>query len=349
MKKTRAFLCRQFVQENWSLRICLTKEYFSLDKLGKFVYIPVMRRLPPLNALRAFEASGRLLSFARAADELGVTPAAVSHQVRALEEQLATPLFVRLTRKVALTPAGAALLPKLSEGFDALAEAVAGVRAAEETGPLAVSVAPSFAAKWLVPRIERFNAAHPDIDLLISPSGRLTDFRTDPVDAAIRYGFGDYPGLAVLPLFSETLAPMCSPSLRDGPQPLRRPADLRHHVLIHDDSTVAIGPTPDWGMWLRLAGAGEVDASRGPRFGFTEHALQAAIDGVGVTLGRKSLAAADLAAGRLVCPFELTLPSDFGYYLVCPEADAGRPKVALLRDWLLAEIARDEAAHEPPA
>jgi LysR family glycine cleavage system transcriptional activator len=214
-------------------------------------------------------------------------PAAVSHQVRVLEDQLGVSLFVRLTRKVALTPAGGALLPTLSEGFDALVEAVAGVRVAEVTGPLAVSVVPSFAVKWLVPRIERFIAAHADIDLLISPTGRLTDFRTDPFYAAIRFGFGDYPGLAVLPLFSETLMPMCSTSLRDGPEPLRRPADLRHHVLIHDDWTIAIGPTPDWGMWLRLAGAGKVDTSRGPRFGFAEHALQAAIDGVGVKLGRK--------------------------------------------------------------
>ena len=309
-----------------------------------------MRRLPPLNALRAFEASGRLLSFARAADELGVTPAAISHQVRALEDQLGMPLFVRLTRQVALTPAGQALLPSLSEGFDRLVAGVEGLRAVEATGRLAVSVAPSFAAKWLVPRIERFTAANPDIDPLIAASGRVADFVADGIDVAIRYGFGRYPGLHVEPLFAEfeTLTPMCSPRLRDGPPPLDVPDDLRRHTLIHDDSSIAIGPTPDWGMWLRLAGATGVDAGRGLRFSFIEHALQAAIDGVGVVLGRRSLAAADIAAGRLVCPFELILPSDFGYYFVCPQAAVTRPKVAAFRDWLFAEIARDAAA-SPPA
>jgi LysR family glycine cleavage system transcriptional activator len=301
-----------------------------------------MRNLPPLNSLRAFEASGRLLSFAKAADELGVTPAAVSHQVRGLEDHLGVTLFTRLTRRVVLTPAGLALLAPLTEGFDRLAEAVAGVKAAEEAGPLAVSVAPSFAAKWLVPRIERFNAAHPDIDLLIAPSQGLTDFRGDGIDVAIRYGAGDYPGLHVEALFPETLAPMCSPMLRDGPRPLAVPADLRHHMLIHDDSSNFMGPIPDWGMWLRLAGASDIDTSRGPRFGFTEHALQAAIDGVGIVLGRKSLAAADIAAGRLVCPFELSLPVEFGYFLVYPETAIARPKVAAFRDWLFAEIACDE-------
>jgi LysR family glycine cleavage system transcriptional activator len=251
-------------------------------------------------------------------------------------------LFVRLTRRVVLTPAGQALLPPLTDGFDRLAEAVAGLRLVEQTGPLAVSLAPSFAAKWLVPRIERFSAAHPDIDLLISPSSALADFRSDGVDVAIRYGTGDYPGLRVESLFAETLTPMCSPALCAGPHPLITPGDLRHHVLIHDDSSVFLGPIPDWGMWLRLAGCEAIDVRRGPRFGYTEHALQAAIDGVGVVLGRRSLAAADIAAGRLVCPFELTLPTEFGYYLVCPESDADRPKVAAFRDWLIAEIRRDE-------
>lgn len=307
-----------------------------------------MRRIPPLNALRAFEASGRLLSFAKAAEELGVTPAAVSHQVRALEEHLGAPLFVRLTRRVALTPVGQTLLPGLSEGFDALAAAVGRIRSVEQTGRLAVSVAPSFAAKWLVPRIERFNSANPDIDLLISPSQSLTGFASDEIDVAIRFGEGTYPGLHVEPLFAEALTPMCSPSLCAGSPPLSVPDDLRHHLLIHDDSNYLMGPVPDWDMWLRMAGVEPFDTGRGPHFRYVEHALQAAMDGVGVVLGRRSLAAADIAAGRLVCPFELTLPTDFGYFLVCPENDIARPKVAAFRDWVFAEIARDEANDVPP-
>jgi LysR family transcriptional regulator, glycine cleavage system transcriptional activator len=313
--------------------------------------IRMVRKLPPLSALRAFEAAARHLSFTRAADELGVTPAAISHQVRNLEEQLGIPLFQRLTRAVRLTDAGQAFQPLLSDGFERLAAAVAVLQATERAGILTVSVAPSFAGKWLVPRIERFAALHPEIDLRISASMALVDFRSDQVDVAIRFGQGRYPGLKVDKLFSESVTPLCSPAFTQGPHPLRTPEDLRHHTLLHDDSAYAVGPTPDWRMWLKLAGHEDVDARRGLRFSHAEHALQAACDGLGVVLGRQSLAAGDIAAGRLVRPFHLVLPIDFGYFLVRPEAGEERPKVAAFREWILGEARQDEqtAAAAPGA
>ncbi len=298
----------------------------------------MIRRLPPLNALRAFEASGRHLSFAKAADELGVTPPAISHQVRQLEDFLGVPLFRRMTRQVALTDAGRAALEPMSDAFDRLAEAVALITERDDAGVLTVSVAPSFAALWLVPRVEKFSTACPDIDLRISANMTLSNFKNDGVDAAIRYGRGNYPGLQVVQLSQESIAPMCSPDLLEGPHPLNGPEDLTHHTLLHDDSTVPLGPSPYWRMWLRLAGHADIDTSRGPRFSYADHALQAAIQGQGVVLGRFSLASAELAAGRLVRPFGDALPTEFGYYLVHPDSKPLPPKVAAFRSWVLSEV-----------
>lgn len=302
------------------------------------------RRLPPLNALRAFEAAARHLSFADAADELAVTPPAVSHQVKQLEDWLGVPLFRRLTRKVVLTEEAKQALPLLSDGFDRLAEAVARLRAQEDTGALTVSVAPSFAARWLVPRVERFQAANPGIDLRISANIATVDFRADDVDVGIRFGRGRYPGLRVDKLMSEAIAPICSPRLLEGEHPLRSPDDLRFHTLLHDDSAVPGSPMPDWRMWLRINGFGHIDSSRGPRFSYADHALQAATDGHGVLLGRLALAQRDIAAGRLVRPFGRELPTEFGYYLVRPDNGPDRPKVAAFRDWVLAEVTREQEA-----
>jgi len=307
------------------------------------------RTLPPLNALRAFEASGRHLSFTKASDELGVTPAAISHQVRQLEEYLGVALFRRLTRAVHLTDAGQSCLPLLTQGFDKLAEAVAALQSAERSGVLMVSVTPSFASKWLIPRIERFATLHPDVDLRISASINLVDFRSDHVDVAIRFGRGQYAGLRGDKLFAESVTPMCSPALLQGKPSLSTPADLRHHTLLHDDSAYTSGPTPDWRVWLKLAGHDDVDPTRGPRFSDAAHALQAAMDGLGVVLGRESLAVSDIAAGRLVRPFELTLQTDFAYYLVRPDTGEDRPKVAAFRDWILEEAQQDEQRPDGPS
>lgn len=308
------------------------------------------RRLPPLNALRAFEASARHLSFARAAGELGVTPPAISHQVRQLEDYLGVTLFRRLTRQVLLTEAGQLALPKLTEGFDLLADAISSLHSRDQAGALTVSVAPSFAAKWLVPRSESFRLAHPDIDLRISANIHPVDFRAGEVDVAVRFGRGNYPGLKVDKLIEEVIAPLCSPGLMEGPNPLRAPCDLARHTLLHDDSVSSIGPAPDWRMWLKLAGCEEIDASRGPRFSYADHALQAAAAGQGVLLGRLSLSRDDMKAGRLVQPFSHEMPTEFAYYLVRPDRGGDAPRVSAFRDWLLGEMgaAGQDASTQPP-
>ena len=300
------------------------------------------RRLPPLNALRAFEAAARHLSFAKAAAELHVTPAAVSHQVKALEEQLGVMLFRRLNKAVLLTDAGQRALPGMREAFDRLAETVERVRARRDDDRLTVSVAPSFGAKWLVPRLDRFRAAHPEIEIRIDGSTQLVDFAREDVDVAIRYGPGRYPGLRVDRLLQDEVSPVCSPRLCAGPPPLGVPADLRRHTLLHVDWAMRDPTWPDWRMWLLAAGLRDVDSTRGPKFNQSSLAIEAAIAGQGVALGERALVAGDLAVGRLVRPFELSVPATFAYYVVAPEAAADRPKVAAFRDWALAEAARGQ-------
>jgi LysR family glycine cleavage system transcriptional activator len=288
-------------------------------------------RLPPLAALRAFEAAARHLSFTRAAAELHVTQTAISHQIRGLEELLGVRLFRRLPRGLALTDEAQRYLPAVRDAFDRITSATSELMAARTAGPLTASVLPSFAAKWLVPRLGRFRTVHPEIDLRISTSLHLVDFAREDVDLGIRMGRGHYPGLRVDRLFGEALIPVCSPALLEDGPPVRQPADLRHHVLLHDDDYTG------WQLWLDLAGVEGVDAGRGPIFTDSGMVVQAAAEGQGVALARVALAAWDIAAGRLVRPFEVTLPHDLAYYLVCPEAAAGRPRVAAVRAWLLAE------------
>lgn len=309
------------------------------------------RRLPPLNALRAFEAGARHLSFVKAADELNVTPAAISHQVKALEEHLGVRLFRRRNRAIELTELGQACLPKLREGFDCLAAAIERVRAHERIRTLAISVAPSLAARWLTPRLHRFVAAHPDIDVRIRASTSLIDVQdkgfgggreqiaspTEDADIAIRFGTGVYPGFRADELLSVSVTAICSPRLLGGEHPLRRPDDLQHHMLLKDDVVYFAAETPDWDVWLRAAGASDMDTSRGLRFSHATLALEAAVDGLGVALGNPVLAASELAAGRLVIPFELSLPSTFAYHVVCAEATCDRPEVVAFCDWLRAE------------
>ena len=302
------------------------------------------RNLPPLNSLRAFEAAARHLSFTRAAEELHVTPAAVSHQIKALEEQLGVALFRRLTRALRLTEAGQAALPAMRDGFDKLAEGVARARAHESSGAVTVSVGPSFAAKWLVPRLDRFREAHPDIEVRIDATDKVVDFELDNVDLAIRYGRGNYPGLRVERLLSEEIFPVCSPELLDGPNPLHQPEDLRHHTLLHLDWDMESVMAPSWRMWLLAAGVDNVDFMRGPVFSMESLALQAAIEGQGVALVSSVLAEHDLEAGRLVMPFDVSVcdPLDFQYYLVTPKRTAELPKVVAFGTWLL-----DQAADMP--
>lgn len=295
------------------------------------------RRIYPLTALRAFEASARHLSFVKAAEELNVTPAAVSHQVKKLEEYLAVQLFRRLPRGLLLADPGQTLWTELRDVFQRLDRAMERVLETQAQGALTISVAPVFAVKWLLPRLHRFDALHPGIDVRMSANLDLVDFARDAFDAAIRLGSGRYPGLTAEMLLDESVTPMCSPRLLEGHAALEAPEDLRRYVLLHDDSMAFDAQAPSWRSWLDEAGARGLDASRGPRFSQPDHALQAAIDGVGVVLGWRNLAADDLSAGRLVAPFDLEQPLGSAFYLVYPEAYSVRQKVVAFRDWLREE------------
>lgn len=294
------------------------------------------RRLPPLNALRAFEAAARQLSFTKAAEELNVTQAAISHQVKTLEEHLGLPLFRRLNRRLVLTEAGQLYLPVLRDAFDAVAAGTARLGQDRESGTLHVSVLPSLAAKWLLPRLSRFRDRHPDIDVMVSANNRLIDFAEGTIEMGIRYGLGDYPGLRCDLLLPDEVFPVCSPKLMQGKHALKSPADLKHHTLLHDEVS-RHDESPDWKNWLKAAGVGDIDAGRGPGFSDSSMVIEAAAAGQGVALGHRWLAAADLESGRIVMPFGPVVPSKFSYYIVSPPAVAEARRVRLFRDWLLGE------------
>jgi LysR family transcriptional regulator, glycine cleavage system transcriptional activator len=288
------------------------------------------RRLPPLNALPSFEAAARHLSFSRAANELRVTHGAVSRAVRHLEDHLGVQLMIRATRSVRLTPIGASFAAEIRDVLEHLAAATSAATG-QSSGIVNVSTIDSFAARWLMPRLFRFRRAHADIDVRVGTSERLADFVSDGIDIAVRCGGGQYPGLSAELLMKEDHFPVCSPKLLKGRYPLRTPADLARHTLLHDVFTV------DWAIWLHSAGINNVDPHRGPTFLSSDHAIQAAVRGEGVVLGRSTLVADDLAAGRLVRPFELSLPAGFAYYLVYPPRSLQRPNVKVFRDWLISE------------
>ncbi len=289
------------------------------------------RRLPPLTALRAFEAAARHRNFTRAAAELHVTQAAISHQVKQLEDWLDLKLFERYGHALTLTAEGKAYLPDLSAALDALAASTERLAGNGVAGPLRITALPSFAAKWLMPRLGRFRAVQPKIDLHVSSSLEPYDFSGGEFDLGIRLGLGRWPGLRADLISRERLSPLCNPTVQNGAHPLRAVADLRFHTLLHDQ------PRDLWPRWLEMAGAGEVDANGGPGFSDSSLVLQAAIDGHGVALGRVFLAADDIAAQRLIKPFELDLPNDYSYWLVYPKSSAAKVRVEAFRAWLLEE------------
>jgi len=298
-----------------------------------------MRRLPPLNSLRAFEATARHLSFSKAAEELFVTPAAVSQQVRILEDWLSVLLFRRLTREIRLTDAGQKALPLITEGFDKLAEGVGRLTDDDETGILTVTAAPTFAAKWLVPRLATFNERYPDLSVRLDASLGLVDYERDGIHIGVRLGAGNYPGMRVEKLLDETVIPAFSPALLEAEPPLRTLADLKHHRLLHVDWSDLAG-APTWQRWLDHAGITDVDGARGPVFTIENLAIQAAIAGQGVVLVSTIGIEEDLAAGRLVAPFDMPIPSHSAFWVVAPERTADRPKVMAFRDWLFEEAAK---------
>lgn len=295
------------------------------------------RPIPPLNPLRAFEVAARHLSFTRAAEELCVTPSAVSHQIKVLEDSLGIALFVRDTKSLILTSAGKTYLPGVQEAFRQLVQATYLVKRERHSQALKLNLPPTFAAKWLIPRMRRLMAEHPDIDLHVSTSKNVSDFERDDVDVEIRYGRGEYAGLHAELCLPVSVTPVCSPALADS-VPLKVLSDLRHHTLLHDNSTYDDVSNPDWATWLDHAGISGVDATRGPSFWPSHLVIDAAIDGLGVALAKRNWVRRDLAAGRLIEPFaELTLKVEFSYYLVYPLERKDDPRIQAFTQWMRAE------------
>ncbi|CCE11020.1 putative Transcriptional Regulator, LysR family; Glycine cleavage system transcriptional activator (Gcv operon activator) [Bradyrhizobium sp. STM 3843] len=288
-------------------------------------------RLPSLNGLRAFEAAARHLSFTRAASELNVTQTAISHQIKRLEDELGLRLFVRQNRSLALTPQAREYLPLVRAAFDDLRLATERLVRRDGGKVLTVSTIASHAAKWLLPRLSAFQEAHPEIDVRITTSSSLVDFAKEDVDAAIRYGRGHWPGVRAEWLMGDELFPVCSPALLKGSKPLRSPEDLAQHTLLHSSYD------DDWRLWLTAAGLPvSISKHRGVSFDLIFMTIQAAIDGLGVAIGRTSYVQDDISKGRLVVPFQIALPVDAGYYLVSPEGRTDAPKLRAFRAWLKA-------------
>jgi LysR family glycine cleavage system transcriptional activator len=302
-----------------------------------------MRRpLPPLNSLRAFEATARHLSFSRAAAELHVTPAALSHQIRGLEEVLGLKLFHRRARAIELTEAARLIYPGIRTGFESIREAVERLDRGKQDRLLVVSSTPGLTAKWLVPRLYKFLSLHPGIETRITAGVAYANFATDDIDVGVRLSSGVHPDLYVEKLSDEWLLPLCSPRLLEGERPLRAPQDLAGFPLIQVDLP---GVVPTWADWFGMAGIDGIDSSRGLRLNVADHALDAASEGVGVVLGYKMVAARDIVSGRLIVPFgpEIPVPGR-SYYFVCAKGDDKRAPIKAFRDWVFAEIADTHAA-----
>jgi len=301
----------------------------------------MQRPLPPLNALRAFDAAARHLSLTLAATELHVTPGALSHQIRGLEDFLGVALFHRLPRAIRLTEAGRRLHPGLQEGFAAIRRAVDAVAPRTDDRVLVISAPPGFTAKWLVPRLYRFVMAHPEIDARVSAALGFANFHNDGVDIAIRnmrVGAETDPDLLVEHLADLTYLPVCSPRLLRQVGRLREPADVARVPLIHDDMLTGMTDNPDWTDWLAQAGVSGVDLSRGLRLNSADHALEAAVEGAGMLLALELLAQDDIRNRRLVAPFDIMVQSKRAFYFVCPRAYEQRAHVQAFRSWIKAEM-----------
>lgn len=293
-------------------------------------------RLPPLNALRAFEASARQLSFTRAAEELFVTQAAISHQIKALEDNLGIKLFMRKNRSLLLTEEGQSYYLDIKDVFNALHDATERLLARGAKGAITVSLQPSFAIQWLVPRLNTFNLLHPDIDVRIKAVDQPENSLTEDVDLAIYYGRGRWSGIHAEQLHTEYLIPVCSPLLLSGSKPLGVIDDLANHTLLHDASR------RDWKRWFKHVDFNGGNVNHGPIFSHSAMVLQAAIHGQGVALAHSVLAKPDIDSGRLVCPFKEVLISKNSYYIVCREKQLELGKIAAFREWVLQTVADEQ-------
>jgi LysR family glycine cleavage system transcriptional activator len=304
----------------------------------------MVRPIPGTGSLRVFEAAGRHLNFTRAAEELHVTPAAVSHQIKEFEDQLDIRLLERTSRSMRLTSAGEILHVAVTEALAGLSRAVGQMQRRRDSAALKVTASTSIAARWLVPRLDDFMKEMPGVDVRLDVSDRVREFGRDEIDVAIRFGNGNYPGHRADRLFDNTIFPVCSPALLRTKKPLLHPRDLLQHRLIHVDWSAPGVMWPNWRMWMLAAGVTDYQEAAGLRLDNSGLALQAAIDGQGVALGDSSLVSDDLAAGRLVQPFAVTIkgPPQFAYYVISPVETQNDPLVRSFRDWIL-----DEAAKTP--
>lgn len=296
-------------------------------------------RLPPLNALRAFEASARHLSFTKAAEELFVTQAAISHQIKSLEEHLGLKLFMRKNRALLLTEEGQGYYLDIKDIFNSLHDATEKLLARGAKGAITVSLQPSFAIQWLVPRLNEFNRLHPEIDVRIKAVDQPDSSLTEDVDVAIYYGRGRWPNVHADKLHTEYYVPVCSPMLLAGKKPLLTVQDLANHTLLHDETR------RDWKRWVKDVGVKGINVNHGPIFSHSAMVLQAAIHGQGVAIANSVLAKPDIDSGRLVCPFEEVLVSRSARYLVCRESQIDVGKISAFRDWVLTTVAQEEAAN----
>ena len=298
-------------------------------------------RLPPLTALRAFESAARHMSFAKAAEELNVTPAALSFQIKSLEEHLGTALFLRLNRAVKLTEAGRTLAPGASEGFQSLTMAWRATRRLLDSNTLNVTAGPAFTAKWLAPRLYEFARAHPEVDLRFSASLRMMDFDLDEVDVAIRFGYGPDQGLWSMPLSKEWITPVMTPELAEQ---YPTPDSLKTAPLMFDDSVDFLDPPCDWTTWFRAMGI-TFTPTHGPHFSQADHAVDAALAGAGIVLGRRAMVVKELHEGRLVAPYGVALETKARFRFLCREGAENRPQIVAFRDWMLAEIQKTASVH----
>ena len=294
------------------------------------------RRLPPLNSLKAFEAAARHLSFTKAAEELYVTQAAVSHQIKTLEEHLGLKLFLRKNRSLLLTEEGQGYFLDIKEIFAQLVDATDKLLARGAKGSLTVSLTPSFAIQWLVPRLSLFHEKHPDIDVRIKAQDQDENSLQDDVDVAIYYGRGHWSGVETHKLHTEYLVPLCSPMLLTGPKPLNEPQDLQNHTLLHDTTR------RPWKVWMKTAGVRNVQVNQGPIFSHSSMAMQAAAHGQGVALGNLVLAKPEIDAGRLIVPFNHSLESKNAYYLVFRESQSELGKIVSFKEWMLGLVEKEQ-------
>ncbi len=290
------------------------------------------RRLPPLNSLKCFEAAGRLLSFTGAARELNVTQAAISHQIKVIEEYLGVALFERYPRRLALTEQGKTLLPEVIEAFDRVSAAIGTLSKDHYSNMISVRLAPSFAAKWLSPRLKYFWLQYPEIDLCLYHAHAAVDFEREEIDIAVTYGKGDWPGVVADKLLSLDFFPVCSPAFLHNDKPLTSLDNLHYYTLLHDANYEC------WRDWLKLAGLGDIQSDKGTIIDDTNVLIQAAIDGQGIALGSTTFVEDHLESGRLVRPFDVILENEFSYYVVCPEPHLKNPAVLAFKEWLLSLV-----------